>query len=126
LANLQTLTSQRNFNMSIFKIIVKNPISQAAIFKLYKILGTSISEIKKRIGSGEPIFDNEIFGNDYKEKSTILRKIIAMSADGLISIEIIIESLEKDKDLDSTVNAVISREVLKNILDSADSESERF
>jgi len=112
--------------MSIFKIIVKNPISQETAFKLYKILGISISEIKKRVNLEEPIFDDEIFGNNYEEKSAALRKIIAMSADDLINIEIMIESLEKDKELNSTINAVISREVLKNILDSADSESERF
>jgi len=85
-----------------------------------------VSGIKKRINSDLPIFDDEIFGNNYEEKSTMLREIIAISTDNSINIDIIIESLEEDKDSNSRVNTTITKEVLLNILNSANSESDRF
>jgi len=121
--NPLTLASQRNFNMSIITITARQPISSPVIFKLHKLLSSPVSEIKKRITFELPIFHDEIFDNNYEEKSETLREIIKFSENESIELDII-ES--PTKDCDPKYKMAITKEILKNILKSADSESERF
>jgi len=109
--------------MSIITVTIKQPISSSVIFKLYKLLALSVSDVKNRVVSGVPIFDDELFDNGYEEKSTILRKLIKITEDESINIDII-ESPERD--CDPKYKMMINKEILRNILDSADSEISRF
>jgi|GEM_PF-3388242 len=109
--------------MSVITIIAKPPIPSTVIYRLHKLLDLSISEIKSRVIFGAPIFDDEIFDSDYEKKSETLKGLIKILEEQFIDMNIA-ESLTKNHE--TNYKMVITKETLKNILDSADSENERF
>lgn len=96
------------------------------LFKLHKLLKTPIADTKSRVESGAPIFEEEIFDGGYDEKSKSLRDIIAIAQEEKINLEI----FETPTSLKSAgykkSGTIISQDTLKNILDSADEDIDRF
>jgi len=65
--------------MSIITIVAKPPITTVAYFKLHQLLRRSIAQIKSSVQSNTPIFNEEIFDNNYEEKIHILRKLLEIA-----------------------------------------------
>jgi len=102
--------------MSIITIIAKPPITTAAYFRLHQLLKRSIAEIKSSVKLGSPIFNEELFDNNYEEKNRLLRKLLAIAHEENIHLEL----FEALSSLDWNDGMRISEEILVNIIHPKD------
>ena len=95
--------------MSVIKIIINqsNP-SIEELKAIHDIVGGSVGELKRKIEHLEPVFDEELFTNEFEEKKHLLHSLI---------------NTLKEQDAQMVVcedNAEINTEILKNILSLSD------
>jgi len=99
--------------MYIITIVAKPPITAVAYFKLHQLLRLSIDQIKLRVQSNAPIFNEEIFDNNYEEKSCLLGRLLEIAREETIHLELF-------ETVDGWPRMGISGEVLSNIIHSKD------
>jgi len=112
--------------MSIITVIAKSPMRSSVLFKLHKLLKAPLADTKSRVESGAPIFEEEIFDGSYDEKSKLLRDLIAVAQEEKINLEIFETPANLKSDGYKKSGTIISQDTLKNILDSADEDIDRF
>ncbi|MDR0227458.1 MAG: hypothetical protein LBI72_00075 [Flavobacteriaceae bacterium] len=101
--------------MSRIAIVLKdNHIDNTVLFKVKKVIGDALQDIKQRVEINEPLYSGVLFYNDHEDIVVQLKEVIDILEKENISYLI----YELDEVLtDREDNQIISREVLERIVD---------
>ncbi len=110
--------------MSVIVMIVKDPADLNQVtMAVRRATGAGIGPVRQRLQAGQPIFEGELFTNDYDAQAHTLRRLLDEVPGTGARLKIY--ELPEEERFPSPRQREISARVLQNILDEADREGER-
>jgi hypothetical protein len=62
-------------------VVLGEPVPARVLVGLHRVLGLGISEVRARVGSGKPVLDATLFGNDGAEVARLVNTVLDLVAD---------------------------------------------